>query len=636
MNKIGEKMSSVNNTTMRLTGLASTLDTEAIVDDLMKASRIKVDKVEQQKTVLEWKKEFYQEITNKLYEFQKKYFNNSSWMDEFSKPSAIYNSSYISVTPSQSSSAGNIYIDDIVSLASSAKLVSSQPVSSNPTIEINTDSLSELAGKSIVVNLNGIEKMLTFSNRTYSTSADVQAELCSQLDDSFGSGLVNVSLNGDVMSLSAPNSSLTIKTPTDGTAPTNVLTFENLDSNRIDMNASLDSAGLKSPLGDTDISFEINGKSFSFTSSSTLKDIMNTVNSSDAGVKMSYSTLTDTFTMTSTATGSASDVSVSDTNGNLMNSLFGAGIKTNGTDAVVKLSPDGSETNIITVTRSTNSIDINGTNLTLIGKAAGNTQEAINISLNHDKEAVTEKIRSFIKDYNELLSSVTTKLSEEHDRNYLPLTETQKEDMSEKEIELWTEKAKSGLLRNDIYLREIESELRSCFYIPVTKLGDNTSSLGLLAEIGIATTNYSDKGSLSIDETKLANALNNDYQKVLDLFTQKSDISYSLFSPAEQQQKRFSESGMFYRLSDILSKNLSKVGKKGALINLVGSPTDKFTGDTEYSKRIKDYEDKIQRMEDKLVDEENRYWDRFTAMENALAHLNQQSAWLANMMGNNE
>lgn len=630
-------MSSVGSTTTRLTGLASSLDTEAIIKDLMNVSHIKVDKVEQQKQTLEWKQEFYKEITTKLYEFQSKHFNSSSsWDNDVSKLSASCDSNYISVTASPDSSTGNIYIDDIVSLASASKLVSSTSISSNPSIEINTDTLSELAGKSIVVNLNGIEKMLTFTDRTYSSSADVQNELQSLIDSSYGSGKVAVDLNSNTLSLSAPNSTIIIKTPTDGTDPSAVLSFDSFSSNRIDFNVSLSSAALASnPLDGTDVKFSINGTAFEFTSANTLNDIMTKINSSNAGVKMAYSKLTDKFTLTSTVTGASSNASIEDTTGSLMSSLFGAGEKTNGTDAIIKLSTNGSTSaeDIITLTRSTNNIEVDGTTITLLNEAADETAEKINISLSHDNEAITKKIKSFVEDYNTLLSSITAKLSEERNRDYTPLTETQKEDMSESEIELWTKKAKTGLLANDTYLKAIASELRGCLYTPISELGDNSLTIGLMSEIGISTTNYSDKGKLTINETKLTDSLNNNIDKVMALFTQKSDKSYSLYSTTETQQERFNESGIFSRLSDVLNKNLSKVGKKGALINLVGSPTDTFTGDTDYSKRIKALEDKIEKMEDSLSDEENRYWNQFTAMESALAKLNQQSAWLSNMLG---
>lgn len=63
-------MSNTISSTSRITGLASGLDTEAIVADLMKASKLKITEVEQKKQILEWKQEFYKEIASALYNFQ--------------------------------------------------------------------------------------------------------------------------------------------------------------------------------------------------------------------------------------------------------------------------------------------------------------------------------------------------------------------------------------------------------------------------------------------------------------------------------------------------------------------------------------------------------------------------------------
>lgn len=628
-------MSSISGTTTRLSGLASTLDTDTIVEELMKVSEIKVDEVKQQQQVLEWKQEFYQDITKKLYDFQKEYFNDSVWSDDVSNLAASYNSEYISITTSSNSTSGNIYIQDIVSVASAAKMTSSSSVSTDPTIDINTSSLNDLAGKSIVINLDGVEEQLTFSAITYSDSADVQTELQSLIDNAFGSGKVSVALDGEKLSLSASNSTIMLKVPTDGSDASSVLAYDSYASNRLDLNVSLSSSSLKSAIPEeTNLEFEINGLTFNCASEDTLAQIMTKVNSSSAGVKMTYSALTDKFSLTSSKTGAASGITFSDTTGALMSSIFGTGVKTNGTDSVVKLSTSGATdgSDLITLTRSTNTIEVDGTTITLKKEALNEAAESINISLAHDTDAIYEKITSFIDDYNTLLATLTSKASEEYDSDYLPLTDAQREEMSETEIKDWEIKAKTGLLANDIYLNEIASSLRSSMYSQVSKLGDNTSPLGLLSEIGITTSNYSDKGKLTVDKTKLKAALNSDSDKVTSLFTQKSDVAYSLYSTTEQQTKRFNESGIFNRLSDIMNKNLSTVGKKGALITLVGSPTASYTGNSDYATRISDIKEKIEKMEDDLADEEDRYYTKFTAMETAIAKLNQQSSWITNML----
>jgi flagellar hook-associated protein 2 len=69
------------------------------------------------------------------------------------------------------------------------------------------------------------------------------------------------------------------------------------------------------------------------------------------------------------------------------------------------------------------------------------------------------------------------------------------------------------------------------------------------------------------------------------------------------------------------------------LITLVGSPNSTYTSNSEYAKRISSMEDKKETMKDKLEDEEDRYWDRFTAMETALSKLQSQSSWISSMLG---
>lgn len=637
-------MAGINPTTMRLTGMASGMDTESIVKDLMSVGKLKVDSVKKQKMLLEWKQEYYQEITSKLNSFQNKYFGTSSSGSltggSLSMLTAAYNSPYVSILAGNSAVQGSMYISDIVSLASSAKLEGTQHVSADPKITVNTEALNDLAGKNIAVTLDGITKAVTFSTRTYATSQDVRNELASQLDASFGSGRINVALDGDELSLSASNSSLRIGIPADAEKnPTGILDFENYSGNRLDFNLSLSQAGFEKDIfaspEDNALSFTINGKNFSFTGQNTLSGIVQAINNSEAGVSINYSSLTDTFSMVSKTSGAASSITVADDHGFLMDALFGSGRYTAGTDAVVRMSTNGSqnEEDMITVQRSTNSFAVNGSTITLLGKAAGTDKEGISVSTSYDEDAIVEKVKAFVADYNDLLGLITERTSEERDRDYQPLSDDEKEEMSDKEVELWTQKAKSGILRNDTSLQSIATELKSSMYSTVKELGTSDKTLGILADIGITTGNYSEKGQLHLDENKLRKALSEDPEKALGLLTQKSSASFSLYAPAAQQQKRFSESGALWRLSDILSKNLNTIGKKGALIELVGSPNSSYKGETLYSKRIADMQERIDSMEEKLTAQENNYWKQFTAMETALNKMNSQSSWVSGMLG---
>ena len=638
--------SSVNASTLRLTGMASGMDTESIVEGLLTASKLKIDNAEKQKTLLTWKQEAYKSILTKLNSFQTKYFGTSATSSStantllgssLTKLGASYNSSYISVTPSADSNAGSIYVADIVSLASSAKMSGASGVSAGQNITVDTANLQELAGKSMVVTLDGVKKSITFSDKTYLSVQDVRDETAAQLKAAFGDGKITVSGSGDNIQLATSNSTLQLNVPTDAAKdPSNVLDFGSYASNRLSLTAGLGSAGLKQDVlgGSETLAFSINGTEFSFAATASLGDIMKAVNASAAGVKMSYSSLTDSFTLTSTETGAQSNVQVSDTTGSLMGTLFGGATLTQGTDAVVKMSLNGStsESDMITLTRSSNTFNVDGTQITLLGKAAGDAQEGIGIKLSYDTEAIASRINDFITDYNALLKELTDNLSEEVEKDYKPLTEDEREKLSEEEIAKWEEKAKSGLLRGDSALTSIASELRTSMGAIIKAL-DGGSDSTMLANMGLTTGNYAEKGQIHIDTAKLKEALNSDAAKVLGAFTQKSKIGYSAYASAEQMQQRFNESGVLWRISDVLAKNLATVGKKGALINLVGSPGSSYTANTDMGKKISSMEARIETMKDKMQDEEERYWDRFTAMESALSKLQSQNSWLTSMLG---
>lgn len=640
--------STINSSALRISGLQSGLDTETLVKQLTKANQLRIQTATQQKITLEWKQDFYKEIIGKLSTLQSKYFGTSSFSltaeSSLGQISANgFSSPYLTVAPGSMSAASNVYIDDIISVASAATLQGGS-VSAPARLAVTTDSENpvELSGKQITLSLDGKEKTLTFTAGTNASVEEVRTQLQSLVDNAFGTGKITVSENGGALDITAAGTSVVALTNLKDSG--DIFAFTSGTANRVDINLPLSLASLAiSPLDDGSgtpletIEFEINGKSFTFSSATTLKNIMASVNSSDAGVTISYSQLTDSFTLTSKDTGVASQVTASDVSGSLIQSLFGDAVVKNGTDAQIRLSLNGStdEADLITITRSDNSFDLDGTTYTILGKAADNAKEALSVHLTHNVDKMVETIKSFVTDYNDLLNYMTTKVSEKRYRDYSPLTDEQKEEMSDSEISLWTDKAKSGLLQNDTYLKSIVNDLRSSLYTGIQKLGGD-EALGItLADVGITTGNYYERGQLHLDENKLRQAISERGDEVMNLFTQKSNTLYSAYATPESQQNRYNESGIFWRLSDIMQKNLSTIGKKGALIELVGGVNDTYSTETIYGKRIKDMEDTIEKLNEKLADDEDRYWAQFTAMETALSKLQSQSSWIASMMSSN-
>ena len=74
--------------TMRITGMNSGLDTEAIISELVKAKRVKVDKLNKNKTKAEWKQDAWKDLNKDLKSLQSK-FSNLRYSSAYKKKSAV-------------------------------------------------------------------------------------------------------------------------------------------------------------------------------------------------------------------------------------------------------------------------------------------------------------------------------------------------------------------------------------------------------------------------------------------------------------------------------------------------------------------------------------------------------------------
>ena len=141
--------------------------------------------------------------------------------------------------------------------------------------------------------------------------------------------------------------------------------------------------------------------------------------------------------------------------------------RTAGTDVSVTIKdPNG---NVNTVIKSNNTFTIDGVTYSLLQNTTEETKE-IELTITSNPDKTFKKIVEFIDRYNSLIDKINSKLTEKKQYSYKPLTDEQKKEMSEKEIELWEEKAKQGLLKGDTYLEGMLSKMRTAFFDPVKNL----------------------------------------------------------------------------------------------------------------------------------------------------------------------
>ena len=627
------------NSALRLTGLGgSGLDTDTIIKQLMTAEKIPLTKLYQKKQLAEWKQEAYREITNKLRELKDTYFNaakpesNLTSTTSFKKYTGTSsNNAFVTVSGSADSIAGPRTVS-VISVATAGKAVSSNSVTDALTGNAVSD--FNLSGKKIQITLDGTTREITLDNYNIVGSEIVNKTgtgLQTLVNDAFGAGKVVVGYNEGTQRLTfdttggAGKITLSSGATNDGLA---ALGFASGATNRLDIGKSLESLSTSFANDltfniDGKLKFTINSKEFTFDKTVSLASLMNTVNA-DAGAKVSmkYDETTDKFVITAKQLGYGDNITIGITQGgNFFGTGGASGIFTGsattaqGGDASARI--DGQ-----LVTRSSNVFTLNGATYTLAKAHANPATESETVSLSMNIDEIRKNIKGFVDKYNEIISNINARLTEKYDRNYQPLTDEQKKDMSEDEIKKWEDAAKTGLLRSDSMLQSIAYNMRKA-------LTDSVAGISVsLSAIGITTGNFYEKGKLLIDETKLNAAIQNDPDAVSDLFAKKSDISYSASNTAALRAQRYNNQGLAYRLSDILDDNIRTVGGKGSLLEKAGIRGDTTEFTSLIYKQIDRYDENIKTLTNKLNDKENRYYEKFTALEKYISQMSAQSSWL--------
>ena len=647
-------ISSILNSRMRISGISSGLDVDGIVKQLMRIEQMKVDKARQSKTLLEWKRDDYRSVINSIRAFKDEYFDilkpatNMRSASSLSALKTTYNgadtSSYFTATAGTGAIQGTFWISN-VQLAKSAKAASSGPVTGNmvgSAIDFeNTVISAENNNNKISVTFNGVKKEITLDDGI-SDIDSLASNLNEKLESAFGAGKITAGVNGGGITFSTDKTNvLNIGSVADNEGLAAIGYLNANKSNKLNLGSKLsDMAGFFS-LNDLepgeadedgyDIKFSINGKEFQFKSSQTLNEIISTVNGdSEAGVKMSYDQLNDKIVVQSKAVGAVSRIQIEDVsgNGNLMAVLGLAGVNEAGTDASITYN-DGSGEQVIT--RASNDFSINGIAFSLKKEYSAAVGDPAEVKLEGDPAKTLELIKGFVNKYNELLDKINGELTEKVYKDFAPLTEEQKAEMSEKEIELWEEKAKSGTLNSDSILTSFLNDMRNMLYKEV----DGVSAK--LYSIGITTGTWEQRGKLVINETKLREAIINSPDEVIKLFTQESDIRYSPDMSTEERAARNRENGIANRLYDVIQDytrtSRNNEGRKGILLEKAGIIGDVTENGSLLSKEIQAKDQIINTLLDKLLDKENQYYRKFTAMESALNQMNSQIMWLSQQMG---
>ena len=508
---------------LRISGLASGMDTETMVKELMTAHRIPLDKITQKKQYTEWQRDDYRTVNRSLNDFR-----------NLTNDSMLRQSTFIKKTVTSSAP------DDV-----SVK---------------NINSTSDFSGK---IKVNQLAESATMQ----STSSVLASE--ANLKDK----LLNTGGNFTITAINAD--------------------------------------------GKLDAGYEVK-----ITPESTMQSVLDDINK-NSGVNAFYDSFTGKIAFTAKFSGDAKDEAEIQFSGNSGNANSYAFLKVASDNITATTTPTDSKDsagntiysgtvgknaqftyNGLTTERQSNTFQISGFEISL--KQAN--QKEITFSSAPDVDSILGSVTKFVDEYNKLIGDLNTQIRETKYKDYQPLTEKEKESLSEDQIKKWDEKAMSGTLKNDSIITSVLNKMRSAMSSAVGKSPNSIS----LSQLGITTSsNYLENGKLTIDETKLREAISADPNQVYELFASNGEAD--------------SEKGIARRLTKALEEARKSITAKA------GSESATVNNNFVLGRLLDGYDNQVKRFEDRLATMESRYWKQFTSMEKAIQQANSQSTYLAGM-----
>lgn len=546
---------------IRVSGLISGLDTDSIVQELVSAYSTKKEKYEKAQTKQEWKMDAWKTMNSKIYGFYTSSLSNMRMSTAYSLKTSSVSNSNIATVKASSSAVNGTQKMKVNKLASSAYMT------------------------------GGVVKLSDDKNDTGNKKVTGSTAL-SDMGIETGS---KIAVNDTEIEI------------TDG------MTVNQLISKFKD-------AGINASFDETNQRFFVNAKTSGAEGEFTL--MANNEEGFDAlqklGLFAAYTTEKDTDGKQTVETAEMTKyrkllASGTDEQKKLAKKIIeevengkvsSDAARISGQDAEIVL-------NGATFTSSTGTFSINGLSITAMQVTAAG--EEVSITTSNDTQGMYNKIKEFLGKYNELIKDMDTAYNAAAAKDYEPLTDDEKKDMSDNEIEKWETKIKDSLLRRDSTLGNTSSALKSLMNTSFEINGKTYS----LSSFGINTASYfsadtNEKGCLHIDgdaddattsgnEDKLMAAINEDPEVVAEFFQK---LSTSVYNDLTKRMASSSVSSIYTIYND---KQMS----------------------SEYS----DYKDKVSKWQEKLEYYEEFYYKKFSAMEKALSKLQSSTSSISNLLG---
>ncbi len=453
-------------------------------------------------------------------------------------------------------------------------------------------------------------------------------ELNTQLYDLYTGALSKIKLQSSYLTKTATASddAVTVTAGNNATAGTNKITVSSLaaaqyvtsgEITATDSSATVSSSTTLAELGMTSTGSTItitNGGeevALDVDSTTTIADFVDACK--EAGLSASFDETLGRIFIGSTSTGTAQSYTITSDNADALSCIGlsdvdGTAAAESDTDTgmTVTAAADAVFTlNGATLTSSSNTITVNNLTITL----NDTTTTAVNVTVASNSQDIYNMVKDFFSEYNTILANMNELYYADSADDYDPLTDEEKEAMTDYQIEKWEDTIKDSILRRDSTLGSLLTAMKSAMSSTV-KVDGKTYSL---ATFGISTSSdYTEKGLLHIYGDSDDSTYSDETDKLLAAIEEDPEATMEALT------------GIFTNLYKTMTNKMAGTTLSSALT---------FYNDKSIASTLDDYEDDIEEFEDKMEDMETAYYEKFAAMETALAKMQAQSSALSALLG---
>lgn len=262
-------------------------------------------------------------------------------------------------------------------------------------------------------------------------------------------------------------------------------------------------------------------------------------------------------------------------------------------------------------TSSSNVFNINGLTIKATAKTADG--ETLSINTDTDTQGIYDKIKDFLTEYNSIINELTSLYNADSAKGYEPLTDDEKESMSDKEVEKWETKIKDSILRNDSTVGGVMNAMTAAMMKNYTINGKSYS----LNSFGIHTQGYlnaakNEQYAYHIDGDEDDTITSGNTDKLMDMINNNPE-------DLEEFMKQLT-SGLYSALDNKMKSTTM-------------SSAYTIYNDKQMTREYNNYTKEIKEWETKISDLEDRYYKQFSTMETQLAKMQSTTSSLTSMLG---